>query len=423
MPLELTAVTERKGASSAVSSGPRRRGTVWTLSVLSLVLTACAPETADPAPAALEAGETLHPEASAYASAQAGVPVHEVRIEGGAAGDAPRALGSLEDFEGGVVIGAEEGPGELTLGEITAAVSLAGGSVALLDPSFSRVRVFSAQGEPEGFFGEPGEGPGGLEWPTGLSTDELTRVLVADLGGRRLEVFELRPDGGTPVSRTLMQPVNAETLDVCVFGGRTYVTGFLAERNERGAATGVTSAALVHEIDDAGAPIHSFPEPYKGLQNPLVAETLGMARLACGETSGGTAMVWAAYSLLGEVHAFDPDGSLAWIARFPDLATPSFLASETTIRAERSDQSALEHLSHVSQIAPDLLAGQVASRRRDRAAGGPPIAYRTYLLNAQNGELVGAFEADHLVIGGGPGLAVLYRPAPFPQVSLVRGFQ
>jgi hypothetical protein len=386
------------------------------------VLAACAPDTGDPPPASREAGETLHPDAAAYASARVTVPVHEVRSEAGTPAARP-GLSALEDFEGGVVIGAEEGPEELTLGEITAAVSLARGSVALLDPSFSRVRVFSAQGEPAGFFGEPGEGPGGLEWPTGLSTDGGSRVLVADLGGRRLEGFELSGDGATPVSRILVQPVNAETLDACVLGSRTYVTGFLAERNERGAATGVTSAALVHEIDDAGAPIHSFPDPYEALRNPLVAETLGMARLACGETGDGGGMVWAAYALLGEVHAFDADGSLAWIARFPDLATPRFLASETTIRAERSGQSALEHLSHVNQIAPDLLAVQVTSRRLDRAAGGPPIAYRTYLLDARTGEQVGAFEADHLVIGGGSGLAVLYRPAPFPQVSLVRGFQ
>jgi hypothetical protein len=421
MPLELRTADE-EGVSTAIRSGPRRHCIVPGGCVLLVMLAACAPDTGDPPPAALEAGETLHPEASAYASAQATVPVHDVRLDRGTAGDASRAaLGALEAFEGGVVIGVDEGPEELTLGEITDAVALAGGSVALLDPSFSRVRVFSAQGEPAGFFGEPGEGPGGLEWPTGLSTDGGSRVVVADMGGRRLEGFELSGDGATPVSRTLVEPVNAETLDACVLGGRTFVTGFLAERNERGAATGVTSAALVHEIDDAGDPIHSFPEPYEALRNPLVAETLGMARLACGETSEGGAMLWAAYALLGEVHAFGADGRLAWIARFPDLATPRFLASETTIRAERSGQSALEHLSHLSQIAPDLIAVQVTSRRLDRSATGPPLTYRTYLLNARTGEQVAAFEAEHLVIGGGSGLAVLYRPAPFPQASLVRG--
>jgi hypothetical protein len=423
MPLELRAAVEYM-APTDVGSGPRWLCVALAGCLLVLALAACTPDTDARAPATADAGETLHPDASAYASAQATVPVHEVRLDGGTAGDASRAaLGALEAFEGGVVIGVDEGPEELTLGEIADAVALAGGSVALLDPSFSRVRVFSAKGEPAGFFGEPGEGPGGLEWPTGLSTDGGSRVVVADMGGRRLEGFELSGDGATPVSRTVVEPVNTETLDACVLGGRTYVTGFLAERNERGAATGVTSAALVHEIDSTGARVHSFPEPYSALRNPLVAETLGMARLACGETGDGSGTVWAAYALLGEVHAFDADGSLAWIARFPDLATPRFLASETTIRAERSDQSALEHVSHVSQIAPDLLAVQVTSRGMDRAAGGPPIAYRTYLLDARTGEQVAAFEAEHLVIGGGSGLAVLYRPGPFPQVSLVRGFQ
>ncbi|TVP46326.1 MAG: hypothetical protein EA350_07380 [Gemmatimonadales bacterium] len=120
---------------------------------------------------------------------------------------------------------------------------------------------------------------------------------------------------------------------------------------------------------------------------------------------------------------YHADGTLAWIARFPDLAIPRFLASESTIRADRSGAAALEHLSHLSHIAPELLAVQVTSRRMEREPGGSPLAYRTYLLNARTGEQAGAFAADHLVIGGGSGLAVLYRPAPFPQVSLVRGFE
>ncbi|TVP43056.1 MAG: hypothetical protein EA350_14395 [Gemmatimonadales bacterium] len=424
MSLELKGAERRGGVPTEVVSGPRSRRVVRGLCLLTLAVAACTPDTADPAPAAREGGETLHPDAAAYASAEATVPVHDVRLDHETrASAASPGLTALEEFENGVVIGVYEGPEKLMLGEIAAAVPLADGSVAVLDPSFSRVRVFSAQGEPAGFFGEPGEGPGGLEWPTGLSTDGASRVLVADMGGRRLEGFELGSDGATPVSRIVVEPVNAETLDACMLGGRTFVTGFLAVRNERGAATGVSSASLVHEIDEGGVPIHSFPEPYAALRNPLVAETLGMARLACGETGEGAGMVWVAYALLGEVHAYDADGGLTWIARFSDLATPRFLASETTIRPDRSGQSVLEHLSHASHISSDLLAVQVTSRQLDREAGGPPLSYRTYLLDARSGEQVAAFQADHLVIGGGSGLAVLYRPAPFPQVSLVRGFQ
>lgn len=87
------------------------------------------------------------------------------------------------------------------------------------------------------------------------------------------------------------------------------------------------------------------------------------------------------------MHALNDGGDLRWIVRLTDESYPDIL----------------EH--------PD---GRFGERR-----GEHTDTYRTYLIEAEAGRGVGAFQADHQVIGGGGDRAVLYRENPFPRVAAV----
>jgi hypothetical protein len=129
------------------------RGSLWRLG-LGLALLACGDGTSEPDPSAA-------------------VPVWRV------------------DPEPLAIIGRVEGPEEELLSNVTGAVLLPGGGVAVADAGSSTVRLFDAEGEFRSAFGGPGEGPGEFGYIFGLEVAGPDRLRVYDADAQRLSTFSL----------------------------------------------------------------------------------------------------------------------------------------------------------------------------------------------------------------------------------------
>jgi hypothetical protein len=179
---------------------------------------------------------------------------------------------------------------------------------------------------------------------------------------------------------------------------------------------GVADGMTVHAVSNDERIQASFSRPYRySGAGPVHSLTRGT--LACDRQRG---LVWVAYSTLHEVHALDQYGTLRWIVRLTDQSYPDILERPGGRFGEDPEQRArADRITHVSLPDDSLLAVQVTSRRFGDRGGQHTDSYRTYLLDANTGIGLGAFEEDHQVIGGGGGYAVVYRELPFPQFGVV----
>jgi hypothetical protein len=79
----------------------------------------------------------------------------------------------------------------------------------------------------------------------------------------------------------------------------------------------------------------------------------------------------------------------------------------------------MDWIAGISLLSPTVLAVQVNSRIAEEANKGiVDISRRVYVIDPRGIEGIGAFRG-HGVLGGGRGLAVVYREDPFPQFALV----
>jgi hypothetical protein len=85
--------------------------------------------------------------------------------------------------------------------------------VSNYSPTDGAVRVYDSRGFPLGQLAGPGSGPGQLNSPRGLSIDALGRLIVADSGNNRIDVFNPWSTGGGFVdsySGDLQAPVDVQ---------------------------------------------------------------------------------------------------------------------------------------------------------------------------------------------------------------------
>ncbi len=67
------------------------------------------------------------------------------------------------------------------------------GRIAVVDGGHHRIVVFDADGDERLRFGRPGKGPGEFDAPVGIGVDPAGRLLVADRGNRRIQIYS--PEG------------------------------------------------------------------------------------------------------------------------------------------------------------------------------------------------------------------------------------
>jgi hypothetical protein len=87
-------------------------------------------------------------------------------------------------------IGVELGRPEYVFGQIVEAVRTPEGSVLVLDSSTMSVRQFDGTGEFLASVGRQGTGPGEFQMPRGMTVLENGSVIVSDMGGGALSVFD-----------------------------------------------------------------------------------------------------------------------------------------------------------------------------------------------------------------------------------------
>jgi hypothetical protein len=234
-------------------------------------------------------------------------------------------------------------------------------------------------------------------------------ITVLDYDMRKLEHISTINNS---ISR-LALPVRA--VDFCWIGTRTFALGPFFQVVD--SALLLNSTALVHEIAPDGHMLRSFSNPYR-FDNRFVIETLGAGRMACSTNHGG--LIWVGYSYLGETHSLTADGKVLWIARITDFNRRGFLTTQTSSGFD-PNALAMDRIKSVTLLSDSVLAVQVETRTRANATTAPwDIRLRTYVLNAETGDLITSFSADHEIIGGGNGIAIQYKNAPFPRVSLAQ---
>lgn len=320
------------------------------------------------------------------------------------------------DFEGAV--GQLEGSDDEVLGKLVDGAVTADGKVAILDASYGVVRLFTRDLKPRGRLGGFGGGAGEVADPLGLFRAGPGWVGVVDGAGRRIEYFPLAPSSSS--ARPGIRIGVSRVFDTCQISDRLFALGLVLADTQ--GLNELTNVALVHELNATGAVKSSFSEPYPPIRHPLVADIYAIGRLACDHVGGGR--IYAAYSMLGEVHAMSSDGDLVWIAQLSDFQQPRqrHVAGRSIGVDPEQDILRIDYIEHLALLSPQVLALTVRSRVRESLRSSSwNVVHVTYLIDAVSGELVEHLQGDVMVIGGGNGHAILYREVPHPQV-VVREF-
>ena len=64
------------------------------------------------------------------------------------------------------------------------------GNVYVSDAAFGNIQMFNSAGELLLVIGRPGQGPGEFYLPADITVDAQDRIFVADLGNRRVQMFQ-----------------------------------------------------------------------------------------------------------------------------------------------------------------------------------------------------------------------------------------
>lgn len=388
-------------------------------------------------------GEVVHPRDEDRLSSHTSAPV--IRIAHDPDTSLPAWLAPLARFDEAAAVGffdAGAGSESLVFGSLIDAQVDPAGRVLLLDKDASAVRVLDPALNPIGRVGRSGDGPGEFRRPTEIFAVEDSGFSILDTGASQVDRF-VRTDAGFEPSGGLGLSALPYPRAACYIGEDLFARGLRLTAGGRSASFDDlrttepdslrAESGAVHQIDAEGQVVRSFSEEYHGVL-PFggrialaLDELLSEGVMVCGEGK-----LWLASVMLGEVHALDAAGNLHWIARVADYDFPGYrflwsadgepLQGSASLNLDlEAGNHAVETLRHLALISPELLAVGLQRRRVGSKADGYPVSftYRTYLLDPQSGEFLGAFQADHEVIGGGHGRAVLYRAQPYPQIVVV----
>lgn len=398
--------------SPRASWAPHRARPLWQALVLLVVVSGCVDASGGEwydAPQSI-----AHPVADQLLSSNASVPIRVIRFDDPPSEVSPW-IAAFTGADTATTIGVLEGPSELTFGRLVDAVVFPDRRFAVLDPSYGVVRLFSEAGVPLGTLGRPGDGPGELADPVALVADGPS-VSVASQAGSRLERFTdpFGDLGGPENGRRSIDLISLR--DACLVGGDVVAMGVNLVGN---AADERTDGGYLHAVDSAGSVSHSFAAPYDAPGIDVLATYSDQLAVAC--VDGREGGIWAAYGMLGEVHAFDSEGELRWIARLDDLVFPDLIeVPGEAIGLHPEQRGLLEYISGLSVLDDSVLAVQVTSTRRASSGSAESSdSFRTYLLNLTSGEYRGGAEGSFQVLGAGFGRSILYREMPHPSLMIL----
>lgn len=348
---------------------------------------------ADTAAVARPAGH--HPRAPFVGEASA--PASEWRLADRASGLPGLAVGPAY-----LALGVADGTEEQVFGEVSDLTVLEDGRIAVLDALSHDLRLFSSDGVFLQRLGGAGAGPGELRSPQALAVAPSGDIVVADMQ-RRLTRFA-RGDGGYSVAEIL--PLELSVRDLCFLRDTLIVHALTIE-----------DAFVLRRIGQNGQIEHSFGTLYAS-PNPYVNLVVAQGRIACDDEAG---LIYVApRSLMGEVRAYRPDGTLVWRARAPDFVANQVVETPDGYTLELSPTGVHALHTLVSLPGRGVLVQYSFRSQEELRAREPARADITAILSQTDGSAVVVGDSWPLIGAVKGNIAAAIRHLPFPQVSLLR---
>jgi hypothetical protein len=327
-------------------------------------------------------------------------PVVRLR-QNGPAMPAPFAIPARPE----VSIGSEEDPDSLLIGEITGAAINSRGQILMLDAKSNLVRVYGGNGKPIGRVGRYGHGPGELSNPQGIAVGPDDRLYIANLE-RNLQVYRMTPQGYA-FERQIVLGVSTNSL--CVMGEKLVVQGMPFGDNR-----------AIRVFDLEGRSVASFGKIYTSsheLSNYMFSE----GRIVCDPTAG--LIFYAPESVLGEVRAYQLDGTPAWRVTIEPYLTNVIEENEGGGHTVSGSADGIHRLTGLTLIPGHGLAVQIGYLTlADNVAGASYTTLETFLLDPRTGrgESIGTRIPPLAAASGRRVLSSLEDPVPQLNVLEVR---
>lgn len=315
---------------------------------------------------------------------------------------ASERLASLEVLER---IGRLEGPEEDILGLVQDAVIATDGSIFLIDARLQQVRKYSATGGFIRMVGRAGRGPGEFFWLQAIEGLVDGRVVVIDMGNRRLSIY-------SPELRLIDEmTLPGYFSDGCELDGRFFIQG-------------VHGGATIHELDlesgDLLRSFGSFPDSLPAGAHPalqgVALRTRGEGYLVCDEVSQSIIL---AHRETSQVEAYSIDGQLRWVIELPGYHGLDLQLVGGSLIHGREDGNFDRHIFGAFTILPSgsvlVQHALVDAQHRHRDEG----RIDSWLVRIDDGQ-VRRLSGDHVrIVSVGSAKAIAVTELPFPQVLLI----
>lgn len=220
-----------------------------------------------------------------------------------------------------------------TFGSIDAAVTLADGSIVVIDGMNGLVRLLR-DGEEVDASGGPGDGPREFRMIRHLAAFGGDSILVLDQARHRLAILRAERDSLVWAGDTLI-PIPAE--DLCTLRGRLFFAGGY-------------ESAILHEGSLDGQILRSFGSPEGPDYLSQALSSVGV--LACSAEADALAFV---SETLGIVRIFSPDGQQLRRDSIPGFARTVYEVTGNAMRPTLPEEGYAHLVSSVQWLGQDLL--------------------------------------------------------------------
>lgn len=301
--------------------------------------------------------------------------------------------------------------GDSILGGVTGGRFLKDGSVAILDVPFGLIKVFDSKLNLTRTLGGFGSGPGEFVRPARLFLNEDGGIGVSDLGLSRVTEWDF-PLDGDPRQYTLPPGLTA----ACARDGGWIVMGPDFRVIEGRRFPSLHSPALIHHatFEDSDG-ISPLLQPYQ-FDFFLLASHLSEGWAECPRE---TQDYWAVLPWLHEVYSFQHNGVIKWVVRFVDSRVLQLVQTRHGAVGPhpRQVETGAFMLGNVVE-GPDSTVVVHMHWVEGEASGMGTQPDYLFVLDRETGTLLSTWESEWQVLDAMGGMALFYRNAPHPELSI-----
>lgn len=282
------------------------------------------------------------------------------------------------------------------------------GLLYTLDSRYNEVRVYDEQGQLHAQFGKPGRGPKEFAMPKKIGIGENGEIVVADLGARRLKVFE-RSDTTFVLRNSIDYGI--VQLDLCTLGSRIYLRGWRVDPDR--SPNQAPGSVVVHSIS---GPFEAAWGAMYQADQPNIRRELSKGPIACNED---TRRVVTGNINLPVLRGYTLDGTPQWVSKIAEFSPMDIVTEgpKTTFHyAGLSGDRPTDVMVELTSVPGGYVLVQVGHRMP--RGSGQKSTLHTYLVSAKTGEGVYVGSSLPRVFVVTAGRIVAGVNAPFPQVKI-----